>query len=369
MKVIHILDELRFSGAEIMYVAAAPIFQELGCELSVVNTRKKMGPYASYFEKAGYQVLHIIYPQFIFRKWAYFFSMIRFLKKNHYDVVHIHRDDMKWGMSLCARIVGCRSVYTLHSIFFTHIYSHWYHRWSRWSAQKILHCTFQSISDSVYEHERNYFRTESVKVYNWYNTCIFFPAKEGEKEIARRELKIDTDALVLISVGGCSQIKRHTEIIKALSYIVKKKNNTLYLHLGEGDVLQSEQDLAKQLNLENHICFCGNQSNVRKYLIAADIYVMTSQLEGISLTTIESMACKTPAVLYNVQGLREFNKESTCSALVPEDHIQLAENIIRLHENKALQEELTKNACQFVHRHFDMRKNVSEIFQLYQNKN
>ena len=366
MKVIHILDELKFSGAEIMYVAAAPIFQELGCELSVVNTRKKMGPYAPYFEKSGYQVFHKIYPKFIFKKWAYYYSMIRFLKKNQYDVVHIHRNDMKYGMSLCAWIVGCKSVFTLHSIFFSHIYSYWYHRWSRWSAQKLFHCTFQSISDSVYEHERKYYHTETVKVYNWYNSYNFFPAKEGEKDIARRELKIEKDTLVLISVGGCSQIKRHTEIIEALSYIVEKKHNTIYLHLGEGDTLQNEQNLARKLNLVNHIRFYGNHTDVRKYLIAADIYVMTSQLEGISLTTIESMACNTPAVLYDVQGLREFNKEKICSVLVPEDPIQLAENIIRLYENNVLQKEIIKNAFQFVNQHFDMRRNATEIFQLYQ---
>ena len=49
MRVLHILDELKFSGAEIMYVAAARQFQDLGCELYVVNTADAMGEYAPFF--------------------------------------------------------------------------------------------------------------------------------------------------------------------------------------------------------------------------------------------------------------------------------------------------------------------------------
>ena len=36
MKIIHILNKLNFSGAEIMYVDAATVFQKLGGELAVV---------------------------------------------------------------------------------------------------------------------------------------------------------------------------------------------------------------------------------------------------------------------------------------------------------------------------------------------
>ena len=58
MRVLHILDELKFSGAEIMYVAAAKLFQDLGCELYVVNTANHLGEYTPFFKEAGYTVLH-----------------------------------------------------------------------------------------------------------------------------------------------------------------------------------------------------------------------------------------------------------------------------------------------------------------------
>ena len=46
MKILHVLYELKFSGAEIMYVDAADEFRSLGCELYVINSAERLGKYA-----------------------------------------------------------------------------------------------------------------------------------------------------------------------------------------------------------------------------------------------------------------------------------------------------------------------------------
>jgi glycosyltransferase involved in cell wall biosynthesis len=364
MKVIHILDELKFSGAEVMYVAAAPVFQELGCELSVVNSAKNLGAYTPFFEKAGYQVFHKPYPKFPVKRWIYYINFICFLKRNHYDLMHIHTN--LWGMAFCAWMAGCSSIATFHSVFYSRKITRWYYRWQRWSAKNIFRCTFQTIGDSVYEQEKTYWHNDSVKIYNWYNSNCYFPVQEGEKEAARTELNIGKDILVLISIGSCRELKRHSDIIKAVSRIVKEYPDVLYLHLGEGEMLAEEQKLATSLHLSDNIRFCGNQTDVRKFLIASDIYLMTSRVEGVSITAIEVMACKVPSVFYNVPGLRDFNRERECNCLVPEDPGLLAENIIRIYEDHSKQKELTDNARRLVDSCFDMKTNAVKIFNLYQ---
>lgn len=370
MKVLHILNELKFSGAEIMYVAAAPVFQKLGCELSVVNTAKDLGEYASFFENAGYKVYHWWYPgrtNFNYwRKWIYYWKVIRFLKKEHYDVVHIHRSDMKWGMSYCAWRSGCKPVYTFHNVFHSHWYSYVYHWWLRWSAKHLFGCVFQTISDSVYDNEKEYYHDNTIKIYNWYDSNRFFPAQKGERELVKNKLGILEMSPVLISIGGCSPIKRHIEIIKALPEIIKVYPNIVYLHLGQGNSLEEEKYLAKELNVDKHIRFCGNQVNVRKYLIASDIYLMTSTHEGIPITTIEAMACGIPAILYDVPGLRDFNKSGECSVLIKEDYHLLAQKIIELYQDKEQRQILIRNAKTFVDSNFYMQTNANKIFELYQ---
>lgn len=365
MKVLHILHELKFSGAEIMYVDAAPVFQRLGCELAVVNTASQLGEYATYFEAAGYKVYHWTYPKSYFKRWQYYRKMISFLKRENYDVVHIHSSALKWGMSYCAWKAGCKAVYTFHNVFHSHWYTYLYHWWLRWSAKHIFHCTFQTISDSVYGNEKNYYHNETIKIYNWYGSNRFFPAKEGEKEAVRKELGIPSHALVIISVGGCSPIKRHADVIKALPEIINKYPDMVYLHLGEGSSLQEEKALANSLNVIDHVLFCGNQENVRKFLVASDIYVMPSRFEGISITTIEAMACKIPAMLYDVPGLKDFNKEKKCAFIISEDYHILAKSIIELYQNQQKQQELIGNAKTLVDTKFYMETNAKQIYELY----
>ncbi|CAM3572576.1 glycosyltransferase family 4 protein [Zobellia roscoffensis] len=367
MKVIHILNELKFSGAEIMYVSAATEFKKLGCELLVVNTAQNMGEYAEQFSEAGYQILHWPYKANGIREnIAYVREVITFLNTEKIDVVHIHRSSMRLLMSYCAWRAGCKSVYTFHNVFPTNWYSYVYHVGQRWLIKNVFGCKFQTISDSVYQHEKNFYFNNTCKIYNWYDNIRFFPATKIEKLEARKQLNIPEEAFVIISIGGCSHIKRHSDIIKAVSVIKEKYPNIIYLHLGEGDTLCEEQKQVKNDGLEQNVRFEGNQNDVRKFLIASDIYVMPSKHEGISVTTIEALATEIPSVLYDVPGLRDFNETLNTAKVIPENYKELAKTVVELYENREEREQLKKNGKEFVNKEFFMPVNARKIVELYQ---
>jgi glycosyltransferase involved in cell wall biosynthesis len=367
MKVIHILHSLKFSGAEIMYVDAAPFFQKKGCELTVMATATELGEYAPFFERAGYKVIHQPIPSLknYINRIKFYISTIKLLKKEKFEVVHIHSSSTMWGLSMCAWIVNIKSVYTFHSVFPTRKLTYPYHCWLRWSAKTIFKCRFQTISDSVHENELKLFHNKTTKVYNWYGNNRYFPALENEKANVRKELGIGEKTFVLISVGGCNHNKRHTDIIKSVPLILQRIPDSLYLHLGKGCTEQEEIQLAGDLGLNSRIRFCGNQSEVRKYLIASDCYVMTSHFEGISITTIEAMACGIPAILYNVPGLRDFNNKDHNSILIPEDFRLLADAVIQIAVNKKQTMEMTDRATKSVNQLYNTEDNAAAIYNLY----
>ncbi|MDK2977673.1 MAG: hypothetical protein PWP52_387 [Bacteroidales bacterium] len=370
MKVIHILHSLKFSGAEIMYVGASPLFQEKGCELTVVATADQLGEYAPYFEKAGYAVKHIPYPPVskLWKRLLFAVRFIRMLKAEKYQVVHNHSHGTYWMMAFCAWVAGIRSVYTFHSVFPTHFYSYPYHLWLRWTAKYLFGCKFQTISDSVFTHELELYHNRTTKIYNWYNSLVFTPAKENEKCEIRMKLNIPQDAFVIVSVGGCSPVKRHSEIIRAIPEIRKQIPNLIYLHLGTGKLEADEIQLANKLNVSPYIRFNGNQTDVRSYLIASDIYLMTSRYEGIPISTIEALACKIPAILYNVPGLRDFNNEVETSIIIAEDYLVLAKSVISLYKDLEKRNKLSENGFRFVNEKYNMLENARRIFNLYSSK-
>ncbi|MDD2799756.1 MAG: glycosyltransferase [Bacteroidales bacterium] len=368
-KVLHILYELKFSGAEIMYVDAAPIFQEKGFDLTVLGTAPQLGEFAPYFQNAGYEVLHLPCPDLknIVGRIKFYLALIKLIKNEKIDIVHTHSSRLMWGGAFCSWIAGVKSIYTFHNVFETKKITYPYYLFLRWSAKNIFKCNFQTISDSVHNNEKKRFHNATTKIYNWYGSNRFFPAIDGEKELIRKELNIDSQTLVLISVGGCSHVKRHSEIIEALPLILKKIPNILYLHLGKGESEKDEEILSQKLGLDKHIRFCGNEANVRKYLIASDIYLMPSKFEGIPITTIEAMGCKIPAILYDVPGLRDFNKDGENSILIPADYKILAEKVVYLHQHKEISNQIAERAKIFVDTHFNMAQNCAKIINLYNN--
>jgi glycosyltransferase involved in cell wall biosynthesis len=367
MKVLHVFHELKFSGAEIMYVDAANIFQEKGCELSVMATAIELGVYSINFQKAGYSVLHYPMPQLskFFKRYNYYKKIITLLKSQEYDIIHIHSSRAMWGFSLCSWLSKVKSIYTFHNVFPTNFYSYPYHIFLRLTAKHIFKCRFQTIGDSVFKHEKKKYFNTTTMIPNWYSNKRYYSGTIEEKHKLRNELKIKLDTLVLISIGGCSEIKRHSDILKALPIILAKIPNTLYLHLGKGDKECEEYELAKSLAISENVIFCNNQEDVRKYLIASDIYLMPSKFEGISITTIEAMACGIPSILYDVPGLKDFNNEIFCSLLIPEDIHLLAKNILELIINEELKLKIKNNGISNVNKKFNMNYNANEIYNLY----
>lgn len=366
MRVLHVLNKLNYSGAEIMYVDAAEEFKRLGCKLYVINSAKELGDYAKMFKDSGYEVLHLPYPQNFLAKWEYYRKIVGLVKKEKIDVIHTHSSKMKWGMALVARMAGIYSVYTFHNCFRSRFISYPYQWWLRWSAKHLLGCKFQTISDSVYNNELTYYHNSTTKIYNWFGNKRFFPAKPGEKQAVRDELNIPTDTFVIVSVGGCSAIKRHEDIINALPELAKKTGSILYLHLGQGNTTMEEKMLVKKMNIESCVRFLGNQENVRKYLIASDAYIMSSRFEGISITTIEAMACKIPAILYDVPGLRDFNNEKLCSLLIPEQSTEIVKAIHTLKTDDNKRKLIVENGYNLVMERYFLPNNVKKIYELYQ---
>ena len=365
MRVLNVLNELKMSGAEVMYVDAAPIFISLGAELYVLNTSKNLGEYAPLFEKAGYVVLHKYIKNGIINHWRLRHRIISFLKTERFDVVHVHRSDLAWIFAYCCHQLKIPCVYTYHNVFPSNWYSYHLHIFFRWLERSLWSQKQTSISDSVYFHELNYYHNPTLLIYNWWGNNRFFPAEGPEKETIRRKMGISDNAFVLISVGGCSYIKRHHDIIKTLPILKKYFPTLVYLHLGCGDTLDEEIKLARELGVDDCVRFCGNQLDVRSYLVCSDMYIMTSKFEGISLTTIEAMACHIPCILYNVPGLKDFNRDFETSLLISEDIEILAKSIIDLYNNPQKQAFLIKNAHKNIYLKYAMETNARKMFELY----
>lgn len=348
-----------------MYAQAAPLFQAEGVELLALSTGPAIGGYANEFRAKGFSVYHKPF-SFDFQCFLSFLIWYcRFLHNHQVDVIHIHRNASCWWLALCGWLCGIKQVRTVHNVFKNRWFTKFKAVLERLSSKKIFGLTYHSIGNSVFLNEKVYYKNSTTKVNNWFDGEKFFPAVSGEeKRVLRDYLGIPQTDFVVISVGGCSYIKNHHDLITAIGYM--ENQGVYYLHLGCGFAEDEEKALVQSLGLEAKVRFVGLTKDVREYLVASDVYVMPSRHEGLSIAAVEAMACGLPSVLYNVPGLRDMIHNDDNGFLVETNSQALLEAILALHEDEKLRLEMGERAAAFAVDNFGVVQGVRGVMRFYE---
>lgn len=365
-KVVHILNEICFSGAETMLKDAGPLFCNYGFKFYALSTGSYVGDYAAILEKSGFEIRHIPFK----KSPIFFMKLFFFLKKEKIDVVHIHTERAFFWYVLTAKISGIRRIVrTVHNVFtYKGFILRNTRRFQRFFSNKILRVKFLSIGNSVEEVERRNFKNKTIVVRNWVNQNEFYPQiNSDEKRSLRLKFGLNPDAFILISVGACTPTKNHSDVIKALSFIYDKSflERLVYLHVGDGDLCDKEQDLAENLGFENNIMFYGKTDQVRHLLVASDVFVMTSHYEGLPIALLEAMSCELPAVAYDVPGIKDLVVNGVNGLLIKPNPKNLAEAITDIAQTKEIRELYGSRARQFAEKNYNMRNSVTQMIKQY----
>ncbi len=304
LRVLHVLAELKPSGAETMLVAAAPLFRAQGVEAEVLSTGATTGPFAECLESAGYRIHHIPF----YRAPGFFSKELRLMQMGRYDVIHLHCEGANFWHGLIALSARPKVILrTIHNAFaFTGNL-----QWRRGMQRHLLHrlgIRHVAISASVRDTELRYYRLPTNLVWNWYDSVRFTATSPEARAAARVSFGISDDDFVIASVGNCSSVKNHGAVIKAMA-ILPAGNRPVYLHAGIEEDGQPEQVLARELGVVDRIRFLGGVIDVLPLLQAADAFVMPSRYEGFGISAIEAVATGLPALFADVAGLRDFRDD------------------------------------------------------------
>ncbi len=154
-----------------------------------------------------------------------------------------------------------------------------------------------------------------------------------DKISCRKDLDLPLEAPVIVSVGGLVERKGHHRVMEILPALLEAYPDLHYLVVGggsvEGDMTGQLRELAARSGITDHVHFAGeiDHSEVKKYLCAADVFVLPTRFEGWANVFFEAMACGLPVVTTRVCGNAEVVKEGRSGLLVSfgdPDALQLA---------------------------------------------
>jgi glycosyltransferase involved in cell wall biosynthesis len=134
-------------------------------------------------------------------------------------------------------------------------------------------------------------------------------------------------------VGRLSPSKRVSHVVKAFAIFRRRSLGKLWI-AGDGlpTYIRNLNALAKRLDVSRDIEFLGRVSDEAKYALMARAHavVLASVREGWGLVVTEANACGTPAVAYDVPGLRDSVRHEETGILVRPCPEALADGMARI---------------------------------------
>jgi D-inositol-3-phosphate glycosyltransferase len=202
---------------------------------------------------------------------------------------------------------------------------------------------------------------------------VFVP---GNQSVARKDLGVADDAIVLLFVGRIQPLKAPDVLIKAAAEILKR-NPELRSRLvvaicggpsGSGlerpDALVT---LADQLGISDVVKFVPPTSRAElvKWFQAASVCVVPSYSESFGLVAIEAQACGTPVIAARVGGLPTAVRDGISGVLVDGHEAESwASHIMSVVSNEDLRAKLAKGAIAHAS-HFGWEDTTDKLISVY----
>lgn len=152
----------------------------------------------------------------------------------------------------------------------------------------------------------------------------------------------------IITVGRLIPRKGIDYLTQIAVCVLKKHKDWKWLLLGEGEERAFVEKVISEHGLENQLILKGNVTNVAEYLCRAELFVMTSRVEGLPMCLLEAKSNRLPCISFRIRtGPEEIIEDGVNGYLIsPFDCTAMAEKIELLMENKELREEFAVHACQ-----------------------
>lgn len=158
---------------------------------------------------------------------------------------------------------------------------------------------------------------------------------------------------VLLAVGRMSEEKGFGELIKAFEPLAAQHPQWDLVILGEGPLRPLLEQQIKAEGLSGRVLMPGRAGNVGDWYVRADLYVLSSRVEGFPNTLGEAMAHGCAAVSFDCDtGPRDLIRHEIDGLLVPPGDVEaLAQALGRLMQNGALRAQMGIQALEMRNRY------------------
>jgi len=350
MKIVHLAENMEVGGAEKLISLLCRWQRRQGHEASV-HCLYGVGALGEELRKDRFEVVHYDRSSGL-RRVA---NLYRELKKNPPDVLHCHNATAAILGAIPARTAGVRSVIvTRHGLVAPYMPRRElkFALASRWCDWIVAVCE-QARSNLMAAPFA--LRSKIVRIYN----AALAPTNNGARSFSKT-------GFTLLHVARLSPAKDQETLLKAFA-LAKSQTADLRLWIvGEGTLHTRLEELTRRIGIADSVTFFGEQADVSPFLMAADLFILSSVTEGVPVSLLEALSAGLPAVVTDVGGMREVARMSGATITAPPSNpVALALAIQNMSGSRDQLPRLRTAARESYLAHFTFDRMASEYMNLY----
>ena len=419
IKVLHLIKSLGRGGAEKLIPETASVHDQNRFEFHCLYFYHQQENIVDELERAGIQV-HLI-PSGNLGLFFQVKKVSSFIKENNFDLIHAH---LPWA-GILARFVGLNLpipiVYTEHNTWDRYNkVSYWGNRLT-FKKQDLAIAVSNEVAlsmqlNSIWDPYKRGGRLKIRVVQNGVNTEVFKKretrserlearSEKGEIRSERREARsenedvrsesrveirdsreekrekvVEVDSLLIKErmgipsspkiIGKVAVFRSQKRLwlwVEVAIRILKKHPTTHFLLVGDGDWRERIEKQIKDSGFEKNFHLVGVQKEVIPYLNLMDIYLSSSEFEGLPIAMLEAMACEIPVVSTRAGGIGEVIQHGKQGFLCHVDEWEHLEDYsIQLLEDEELLAKMGIEARKQVEEKFSMQSMVEQLEKIYE---
>lgn len=309
-------------------------------------------------------------------------QLYRLMKREHFDLVHVHTPVAGALGRLAARWAGVPLVlYTSHGFYLPESGSRLRRRFFL-GIERFLGQRFTDYLFTVSDEDRKLAISEKIAPAErvlWTQGVGLDTTRYGQvlselqKTALRRSLGLAPQDRVIGFIGRLVREKGIEELLLALAQVLGRFPNAKLLLIGE--TLPSERDrgtgrritqIIQKNRLDSSVKLVGFRRDTPELLALMDIFVLPSHREGMPRSLLEAMAAALPVVASDIRGCREEVVDGRTGLLVSVGDVSgLAQAIMRLLSDHELARKMGQAGRERASELFDNRVVLERQIEVY----
>lgn len=291
IRVLHIVTIMNRGGLETMIMNYYRNIDKSKIQFDFLVHRYEKGAFDEEILKLGGKIYQL--PRLNPFSLSYRKKLNTFFKKGKYNIIHVHQDCMssivlKYAYKNDVQFRIAHSHNASQDKNLKYIIKIFYKKYIPKYATHLFACG-KEAGDWMFGNSNYTIINNAIDAKKYRYNCNIRKIKREKLNLSQKK--------VIIHIGRFNHQKNHPFLIDIFYEVLKFNKNFILLLIGDGEDKRNIENKVNELKISDYVLFLGIREDVSDLLQVADIFLLPSYFEGLSLASIEAQAAGLPCLI------------------------------------------------------------------------